>query len=233
MQFDKCEIWLVVSSELERKYRVRNPKKEPWTVAWLESEVGKGQVFYDIGANVGAFSLIAALHCGASVIAFEPGFSNFARLCDNIRVNRCDNRIVPLPWLLADRSELRQFEYRSTEPGQSRHAAAAWNPAAETIDKYRQPICAMPLDELIGLFRLPPPHHIKLDVDGAENDVLRGARQTLRHPSLQSVLIEADAVTGPDVVAALDAAGLRLATRHVREEKPKAPWYGVFVRDRQ
>jgi FkbM family methyltransferase len=119
--FRKKGIWVMATSEIERKYRLRSAMKEPWTVEWLEGHVHTGQVLYDIGANVGAFSLIGAVHCGAAVVAFEPGFANYARLCENIRLNGCGTQIIALPWLLAERAGLRTFEYRSIEAGQSRH----------------------------------------------------------------------------------------------------------------
>ena len=56
---------------MERQWRAASCAKEPWTVNWLRDAVGPGDVLYDIGANVGAFSLVAAKHCGAHVVAFN------------------------------------------------------------------------------------------------------------------------------------------------------------------
>jgi FkbM family methyltransferase len=231
LEYSSQEIWLQVTSDEERRYRLRNPDKEPWTIEWLRTYVRRDDVLYDIGANVGVFSLIAALDIRARVIAFEPGFANYARLCENIHLNGCAKTITPLPWLLANKPGVFPFEYRSLSPGQSRHVMreGSGSPEAEAGLIYVQPMTGVSLDSAIDLFALPVPHHIKLDVDGAEALVLEGAEHTLACPDLRSVLVEATADTGQEVTSRLERAGLRLAKTHTRD-KPGAPWYGVFER---
>jgi FkbM family methyltransferase len=165
------------------------------------------------------------------VFAFEPGFASYARLCENIHLNGCAKTITPLPWLLADKTGVFPFEYRSLSPGQSRHVMleGAASPEADAGLVYVQPMTGVSLDAAIDLFSFPAPNHIKLDVDGAEALVLEGAARTLARPELRSVLVEANADTGQDVTSRLVNAGLRLATTHTRD-KAGAPWYGVFER---
>lgn len=231
LKFDGCRIWLLATSDVERRYRVRNPDKEPWTMDWLQSSVQPGEVLYDIGANVGVFSLIGAVSRGARVVAFEPGFANYARLCENIQLNDCGRLVTPLPWLLADREGMRAFTYRSVEPGQSRHEMSDEAPAQSgaVSEAVIQTMPAIALDTAVERFGLPAPHHIKLDVDGAEALVLAGAVATLSGRQLRSVLVEATATTGDQVTALLGEAGLRLVKTAVRD-KAGAPWYGVFER---
>ena len=66
--------------------RLRSNQKEPETAAWIETELRAGDVLYDIGANVGAYSLIAWAASGgqSKVYAFEASFSTFESLCRNI-----------------------------------------------------------------------------------------------------------------------------------------------------
>lgn len=229
LDYTKTGIWLVATTDMERRYRAHSCRKEPWTVEWLEQYVEPGDVVYDVGANVGTFSLIAARGCGATVIAFEPGYANFARLCENIRLNDCDISIVPLPWALGDESGLTTFVYRSLEAGQSRHSLEAhrWRPTGRKDERYRQPICTIRLDDALPLFQLPPPAHIKVDVDGAEARVLRGAVTSLK--SARSVLVEAEVALWDTVHALLSDAGFALASRPDRT-KPGAPSYAVFER---
>ena len=231
LEYAPQEIWLQVTSDEERRYRLRNPDKEPWTIDWLHQYVRRGDVLFDIGANVGVFSLIAAMEAGARVFAFEPGFANYARLCENIHLNGCAKTITPLPWLLAHTAGLFPFEYRSLSPGQSRHVMGDGSepPPADNGLVYVQPMAGISIDRAIELFSLPVPTHIKLDVDGAEALVLAGAAATVCRPELRSVLVEATAETGQEVTARLVRAGLHLARSHARE-KPGAPWYGVFER---
>jgi FkbM family methyltransferase len=231
LDFKPSDIWLYVTGEPERRWRTKSCAKEPWTVDWLLHDVRRGDVLYDVGANVGAFSLIAAKHSGAFVVAFEPGYANFARLCDNIQLNSCGGRIVPLPTALAERAELVGFEYRSVEPGQSRHqlTEARWSIEANDGEKYIQPTATMRLDGVIADYDLPVPNHLKIDVDGAELRVLRGARDLLGRPELRTVLIEAAPAMRDAVQRLMEEAGLRLRA-NLRLERAHAPGYALFER---
>jgi FkbM family methyltransferase len=231
LDFKPSDIWLYVTTDPERRWRAKACAKEPWTVDWLLRDVRRGEVLYDIGANVGAFSLIAAKHVGAHVVAFEPGYANFARLCDNIQLNECTERIVPLPTALAERAELVGFEYRTVEPGQSRHqlTEARWSVEANDGEKYVQPAATMPLDDVIADYDLPVPNHLKIDVDGAELRVLRGARRLLGRAELRTVLIEAAPALRDAVQRLMEEAGLRLRA-DLRLDQPHAPGYALFER---
>jgi FkbM family methyltransferase len=232
------DIWLHVTSEPERRWRTRACAKEPWTVEWIEAVVRPGGVFYDVGANVGAFSLIAAKHCDddLTVVAFEPGYSSYARLCDNIVLNGCDRSIIPVPLPLAATTGLAGFKYRSLHPGQSRHAFSPGVPKpGRTKDRpdtrYRQPVLAMRLDDLICHFKLPLPNHMKIDVDGGELLVLQGASGVLASAGLRSILIEIDRALAEPVTAVLVGKGFSLTRTHEREgKKDDAPLYCVFDR---
>lgn len=231
LDFKPSEILLYATSEPERRWRAKACAKEPWTVEWLLHDVRRGEILYDVGANVGAFSLIAAKHVGAHVVAFEPGYANFARLCDNIQLNQCTERIVPLPTALAERAELVGFEYRTVEPGQSRHqlSEARWSVEANDGEKYVQPAATMRLDNVIADYDLPVPNHLKIDVDGAELRVLRGARQLLGRAELRTVLIEAAPALRDAVHGLMEEAGLRLRA-DLRLDQPHAPGYALFER---
>lgn len=231
LDFPRTDIWLAVSSGPERRWRAKACAKEPWTVEWLLNDVRAGEILYDIGANVGAFSLIAARHVGASVVAFEPGYANFARLCENIQLNECAQKVAPLPLALAERAELVGFTYRTVEPGQSRHRLhdERWSAEASNSHKYVQPVATMPLDRVVSDYDLPKPHHLKIDVDGAELRVLQGARDVLRHPGLRTILIEAEASLRDAVSSLLADAGLRLRN-DLRRDESGAPGYALFER---
>src|SRR5688572_26330757 len=65
-------------------------RKEPETVAWIESNMRPGDVFFDVGANVGAYAFVADTVAGGNcdIYAFEPSYSTFAALVANVRLNR-------------------------------------------------------------------------------------------------------------------------------------------------
>jgi len=229
---------LLATSPMERKWRARSCKKEPWTVAWIEESMGGGGVLYDVGANVGTFSLVAAKVCArrGTVVAFEPGFASYAHLCGNIVLNRCEAIIIPVPLALASTCGLGSFRYLSLDPGQSRHdfKQDAWHAdEADTPKRYLQPVLSMTLDSAISTFSLPTPNYLKVDVDGGEIEVLHGAAQTLANPALRSILIEIDESQTEPVMAILDRSGFALARTHKGKHGKDAAtrvWYGVFQR---
>lgn len=233
--YQRHTLHILVSSSAEQKWRLDPGKKEPWTVAWLDEQVRPGDAVYDVGANVGVFSLIAAANLGGcgTVVAFEPGYASFARLCENIQLNRFSGRVIPVPLPLSDKAGLQRFRYRSVEPGQSRHRfdTETWTPdgSATPAKGIWQPMLTVPLDTVVADFGLPRPTLMKIDVDGTEDRMLRGACTVLRDPGLRGVLIEIDPECEANVLASLDEAGLRLVDRFQRKKEARV-WYGVFGR---
>jgi FkbM family methyltransferase len=215
-------------------YRLKSGAKEPETVAWLESNIRPGDTFYDIGANVGAYSLVAFAATGgeARILAFEPGFGTFAELCRNIQLNHAERSVVPLPIALGNRTTLGEFRYSETTPGAALHSWQASAPGEAHTPELVLPTISCRLDDLMRLLDLPQPTLIKLDVDGPEADVLEGAAKALAHPSLRSCIVELDVESHPyeDVVARLAAQGFRILSRHARGRA--GPLHNViFVRD--
>lgn len=173
-------------------YRARACEKEPETVEWIETYIRQGDVFYDIGANIGAYSLIASAHCRGDIkiLAFEPSFSNFYQLCRNIVLNKFDKSIIPYMIALSRIPGLLAFHYRSLEAGGADHYLGENLPTASSNFVYAQQLLTFSIDYLVDHFGFPVPNYIKLDVDGAEIDVLQGAEQTLRKHDVKSILVE-------------------------------------------
>jgi FkbM family methyltransferase len=221
LDYAKREILLHVDSELEYKVRLRSVSKEPKTVRWIEESFRDGDVFYDIGANVGAYTLIAAKYFEGrvKVCAFEPSALNFSQLVRNLALNNCGDTVTPLPIALANTTGPEVFNYQNVVPGGALHALGS------TIDErgeaftpaLRQRLLAYSLDDLTLHYSLAAPSHMKIDVDGSELRILAGATRTLAAPSLRSVLIEAsvDESTNQRISDALTASGFRLADRQI------------------
>lgn len=167
--------------------RARAVHKEPETVAWIEANLEQGKVFYDIGANIGAYSLIAAKfsHNLCPIYAFEPGFPAYGALCDNTVLNNAVS-IVPMPFALSDKTGMRQFDYSSMAPTTASHGFHVNG----GVVLFSRPVPTYRLDALIGDLGLPQPDLVKIDVDGHEVEVAKGAEIALARA--RSVLIEVD-----------------------------------------
>jgi FkbM family methyltransferase len=185
---------------------------DPHTLAWLNDQMQPGDVFYDVGAGIGAYAMIAATQRGALALAFEPGFATFARLCDNLLLNGCYRSVVPLPTALSDKTGLFELRYAQA-PGEHEHALASrrWRSVADGIEsRYAQPICAEPLDDVVTRFGLPAPHVLRISVRDGADRILRGAVRILRQRQLRTVLVSVrelgdvpfvvEAMTGTDFV---------------------------------
>jgi len=232
LDYPSAEIYLRVTTKTEG-FRVKACAKEPFTIAWIESRIAPGDVLYDIGANVGAYSLLAACRPGggARVFSFEASYINLASLATNVAINGLGHLVTPVPVALSDRTEMDVFHLRGTEAGHARHVLGHEAPATDP-SFVSQPVMVFRLDDFIEQFRVPLPHHVKLDVDGGELAVLRGATNTLASPGLKSALVEVETERSDDVVSVLAAAGLSLEQKILKPSKTgeHQVWYGLFVR---
>lgn len=185
--------------------RARSCAAEPITVEWIETALSPGDVLYDIGANVGAYSLIAAkAHAGrVGVFAFEPGFPTFPLLVRNVIRNECEEIIRPVNLALGAQTELGLFHYSSLQPAMAAHSfGERVNHKGAMRPVFSQRMLAVAVDDLVSRFRLEAPNHIKLDVDGLEFEILKGARQTISKPTFRSLYMESCARFDMEEVAA-------------------------------
>jgi FkbM family methyltransferase len=236
LDYQKAPIQLRLDSLAEHG-RLRSCEKEPETIAWIEQQVRPGDVVYDIGANVGAYAFVIDRFTGgrAKVYALEAAFATFAQLSRNVFLNQCAGRVVPLHVALGETTGVIGFNYRSLSPGTSLHTLG---PAIDHREQpfepvFVQPILSFRLDDLIETFRLEPPNAIKLDVDGVELGILRGASRTLAHPALRTLIVEveADLPSSEAIVTLLSAAGFRCEARYRHEGQIGTANY-VFLRER-
>jgi FkbM family methyltransferase len=128
----------------------------------------KGKVVYDIGAFHGLLTIYFAQHAH-SVVAWEPNSRNRKRLNENIKVNSYSNVIVR-PYGLASKPSKAQMTFDPLEPGTaSLDSGIALGGESEIIE-------IRTLDDEQGL---QPPDLVKIDVEGFELEVLKGAGRTL------------------------------------------------------
>ena len=161
---------------------------EPETIAFID-EIKEGEILWDIGANIGIYSLYAALKPKINILAFEPSGFNFGLLVEHIALNRQDSKIKPFCIALGEHTELSALNMSNIEQG---HAGNALGDARNQFDEYEpcftQAILSFSIDGFIEQFQLQHPDHIKLDVDGIEPMILSGAKRTLS--SVKTILID-------------------------------------------
>jgi FkbM family methyltransferase len=182
---------------------------EPETIQWLDG-LAPGAMLWDIGANVGAYTLYAASR-GLDVMAFEPSAATYATLMRNIHLNHLGARIKALCLAFDAHSHLDSLRMASADAGHSMHAFGRNETVQGTLNApVVQWVLGYGVDDLIAQFALAAPQHIKLDVDSIEERILVGAVRTLA--SVQSVMVEIDGSTresgGGAIRRLLEAAGL-------------------------
>jgi FkbM family methyltransferase len=167
--------------------------KERDTIAWINS-FKEGSVFWDIGANVGVYSLYAATKRRAIVLAFEPAAPNFYLLTQNVWLNKLHNCIQTYPVALSGRTELGMLNLSSGQIGAALHqfgCGGEISPYADRASGFQMHAAlGITIDNFIQKFCPPFPEHLKIDVDGLELAILSGAALTLKNPRLKTVLVE-------------------------------------------
>jgi FkbM family methyltransferase len=195
------------------KKRVRTLfSKEPITLAWIDT-FGNGETLYDIGANVGMYTIYAAVMRNANVYAFEPEALNYAELNKNIYLNELHGQVLAYCLALSDVNKVDRLLLSDFGLGISYHdfEENSWTEDKEfavdwkvSKDNRRPQGCiGQRVDTLIAE-GLPVPDHIKIDVDGLEHRVVEGMLETLRQPELKTVLIEIN-FDNPKNLAIIDA----------------------------
>jgi FkbM family methyltransferase len=169
--------------------------KEPETLEWIDSfNDNKKIIFWDVGANIGLYSIYAALkYSDIEIISFEPSTSNLRILSRNISINKLEEKIKisQLP-LTKDQNQYLMFEESEFIEGW------AMNTFGEGIDfegksmqpKNRYKIFGTNINYLIENNILSIPNYIKIDVDGIEHLILEGASDHLDNSKIRSISVE-------------------------------------------
>jgi FkbM family methyltransferase len=167
--------------ELQRLTRPQDPAMLDWLATFEE-----GEVFYDVGANCGTVTLAAgAMH--------RDRITNFESLVRNLSRNGVLRFTIPLQVALKDRTGIERLNYYgSTGAGTALHAIGnavdyEGNPFTP-VEAQLMPAYA--LDDLVAVLKLPLPTRMKIDVDGHEGPLLKGAGDTLARGSINELLIE-------------------------------------------
>lgn len=169
---------------------------EPRTWAVMEPHVPAGGTFVDVGAHVGWYSLKAAKAVGprGRVIAIEPDHATLRKLRDNIRASGAEAVIVVVPVACYDsETTLPFYSAPRSNTGESSLSLAAASQEGPITASY--PVRARRLDDILREVGVTRVDALKIDVEGAELHVLKGAVETLDRfrPEISVEVLGADA----------------------------------------
>ena len=183
--------------------------KQPETIAWID-RFAPDSVFWDVGANVGVYSMYAARRGDMRVVAFEPAAVNYYMLAANSEINAFDDRMTCLLMGLGQHTSIANLEVSQFDAGLS----FSFKGRRGRAPVGRQAALVTSIDRLVSEFGLPCPHYIKIDVPGLTDDIVAGGLQVFRNPSVRELHIECsvDSRGGRRVVEMLQTVGFRPAT---------------------
>ena len=184
----------ILSDNWVTKFRARTfNEKEPEMLDWLDENLQEGDIFFDVGANVGIYSIYAALRKPtATIYAFEPEYSNLSLLKENILVNNLINKIYPFSLALGKDNNITNLHIADTTPGAAVSAISSekLNKTHEGYDViWKEGVMEMKLDEICAQLNIIP-SMIKIDTDGNEKNVILGAENTLKNKKLKYIILE-------------------------------------------
>ena len=169
--------------------------KEPETLQWIDEFKTEDKIiFWDVGANIGIYSIYAALkHSNIEVVSFEPSTSNLRILSRNISINGLEKRIKINQFPLSNvENKYLMFKEEKFIEGVASHT---WGEdfnfegkSFTSANNYK--IYGTTINYLLDNKILAIPNYIKIDVDGIEHLILKGASKFLSNSHIRSLSIE-------------------------------------------
>ena len=183
------ELKFFVPDELNNWRALTFASKEPETLAWIDT-FANDSVFWDVGANIGLYSIYAARKKSCRVIAIEPSLFNLEILARNIELNKVERLITIFPIALTNRNSQGLFSMSSEEVGgaESTFGNEYIFDGKNLNLKFRFTSIGTRMDSAVDLWGFDQPDFVKIDVDGIEHLVLEGFGEKLK--KVKSLLIE-------------------------------------------
>jgi FkbM family methyltransferase len=163
--------------------------KEPETLEWIDG-FPNGATLWDIGANVGLYSIYAVKARQCNVYAFEPSVFNLELLARNAYLNGLTDQICLVPLALTDKLTRSKLNMTTTEWGGALSTFGqdfGWDGKIMKKAFVFQTL-GLSMTDAKNIFNLPQPDYIKMDVDGIEHFILRGGREVLQ--KIKGILVE-------------------------------------------
>lgn len=148
-------------------------------MAFVLHALRPADLFVDVGANIGSYTILAAGVAQARCLSIEPVPATYASLLDNLRLNDLTAAVQPKNIAVGAAAGTLRF---TADRDTTNHALSATESAASAI--------SVPVATLDSLLEEREPAVIKIDVEGFEHEVIEGAERTLRSAALLAVLME-------------------------------------------
>ena len=173
-------------------------EKEPETIEWIDKFIlkkNKKTIFWDIGANIGNYSIYAGKKYKKKIeiFAFEPSGLNLGVLSKNIILNKLDDEIniCQLGLTNKKKSFFKMHESSDEEGGALSNFGNNLDFEGKKFNfKNKYKIFGTSIDDLVNEKVLKKPNYIKIDVDGNEHLILEKAQTILKGNSVRGILIE-------------------------------------------
>ena len=203
--------------------------KEPDTIKWLDEFGSEKNILYDIGANIGIYTIYYAKKFGSNVYAFEPSFRNLDLLARNVKLNLLQKKVSLISNPISKKFIFSNFFQLEPLAG---HSAATFNDEIvknsfineNNMNKKNNTTEYMTLglsiDNLTELNLIEYPNLIKIDVDGNELDIINGFKKTVKEAKNISLLVETRKSTHNEVEDELK----RLGLKKVRQVNSNSIW---------
>lgn len=182
-----CDNWITHF----RWYLFRNKEEE--VRHYIDHYVKDGDNFFDIGANIGVFSVYTAKRfSNISCYCFEPEYSNLKMLKENIIANKIIDKVTIYSVAIGNFFGLSKLNLQDLTSGSAAHTES--KETIKTTEEgypvvWSEGIVSVTLDYVCQESGIIP-NAIKIDTDGNEDKVLQGAVKTLRDERLRSLVIE-------------------------------------------
>ena len=217
---------IVVHDNLSLEFATPNPTskwraktfsfKEPETLQWID-EMKEDSCFWDVGANIGLYTIYAAKTKKIKVYAFEPSVFNLELLSRNINLNKVEDKIRIVTMAISDKNGFSMLSHTTKEWGGalSVFGEEFGSDGNRVKTKFKYLALGMKADDFLKLEGFIQPDYIKIDVDGIEHLILSKACEILLN--VKSVLVEINEDFTEQLVKSdkiLKKAGLNLKSKN-------------------
>ena len=151
-------------------------------MAFLLHFLNETDIFCDIGANIGSYSILASGVCGAETYCFEPCPKTFQSLCNNININHLNKKIYA--FMIAIGNETGNIKF-TINNDTANHVVIQ--------KEVSEPVIDVPILRAENILGNKIPRLIKIDTEGFETEVIKGMHSILAHPDCKALIVE---VTG-------------------------------------